>query len=132
MINCINQSLCVHVLWTDLGWFIYMYQLEVQISFCSSAAWPPNFFYLSFSTLYLYLLMENWYHHLLLIKQAPPWPQISSPSLLSPPPPSNGIEINKPPGGLNRGFRVSRNHRNRHYNRQRKQCQFSVLGQKFT
>ena len=35
--------------------------------------------------------------------------QISPQSLLSPPPPSNGLEINKPPlpgRGLNRGFKV--------------------------
>ena len=34
---------------TDPGWLIH--QLEVRICFWSSAAWPPTFLYLSFSTL---------------------------------------------------------------------------------
>ena len=36
-------------MWTDQWWFIY--QLDVWIWFRSLAAWPPNFSYLSFSTL---------------------------------------------------------------------------------
>ena len=51
----------------------------------------------------------------------PPFSNKLPVSIKHPPsPPPYGIEINKLPGGrgvLNRGFRVSRNHRNRHYNR---------------
>ena len=51
----------------------------------------------------------------------PPFSNKLPVSIKHPPsPPPHGIEINKLPGGrgvLNRGFRVSRNHRNRHYNR---------------
>ena len=67
-------------------WFltIVLDSREARIWFWSSAAWPLTFLFLSFS---IFLLLGN---HC-------PW------SLLSPPP-SNGLEINKPPplGGLNK------------------------------
>ena len=78
-------------MWTDPEWFIY--QLDVWIWFCSSAAWSPTFLFLTVSTLYSSSYGE---HHLNEIN--PPLP-----SLLSPPP-SNGLEMNKPSKGLSGGF----------------------------
>ena len=67
-------------MWTDPGWFIY--QVEV----------PPTFLYLSFSTLYSTSLGRT--------------DTIIFSQLISPSPLSNGLETNKPPRGLNRGFTV--------------------------
>ena len=81
-------------MWTDPGWFIY--QMEVRICFWSSAAWPPTFLYLRFSTLYSSSLWRT--DTIVSAKLDKP------PSLLSPP--SDVFEINKLPRGLNRGFTV--------------------------
>ena len=80
-------------MWTDQEWFIY--RLEVQIWFWSSAAWPLNFLYLSFSTFYSSSLRRT--HTIVFSKLNKHPPQTH------PPTPSNGLEINKPPlplGGL--------------------------------
>ena len=81
-------------MWTDPGWFIH--QLEVRIWFWSSAAWPPTFLYLSFSTLYFSSLWRT---------DTTVLPELNKPPV-SIKPPSNGPEINNPYGGLKRGFKV--------------------------
>ena len=63
-----------------------------------------NFLSLSFSTLQSSSLWRT--DTIVVFKLNKPPYQISPPSLLSPPTPSNGLEINKPPGELNRGFTV--------------------------
>ena len=60
-----------------------------------------NFLYLSFSTLYSSSLRRT---DTIVVSKLNKPPLLSPPSLLSTP--SNGLEINKPPGGLNRGFTV--------------------------
>ena len=70
--------------------------MEVQIWFWSLAVWPPTFLFLNFSTLYsssLWRIDTSFFSKLI----SPPSPsQISLLSLLSPPPPpSNGLEINR-------------------------------------
>ena len=77
---------------TDPGWFIY--QLEVRIWFWSSPAWPPTFLFSSFST--LYSINSLWRTGTIV------FPKLYNPPSLLSPPPSNGLEINRPPGGLNR------------------------------
>ena len=78
-------------MWTDPGWFIY--QLEVRIWFLSSASWPKNFLYLSFSTSYSSSLWRT--------------DTIVFCELDKAPPPLNGLKISKPPGGLNGGFTLN-------------------------
>ena len=97
-------------MWTDPWWFIY--QLEVQIWFWSSAAWPPTFLYWSFSTLYASSLWRTDTIVVPKLNNNPPPtpPKNKPPSLLSAP--SNRLQINKPPGRgqLKRGFTVYRLH----------------------
>ena len=83
-------------MWTDPGWFIY--QLEVRIWIWSSASWPKNFSYLSFSTLYSSSL---WRTDTIVFSELDKLP--ISIKL----PPQNGLEKISPPGGLNRGFMVN-------------------------
>ena len=74
---------------THPGWFIY--QLEVRIWFWSSFAWPPTLLFLSFST--LYSINSLWRTGTIIFSK------LNNPlSLLSPP--SNGLEINRPPRAL--------------------------------
>ena len=81
-------------MWTDPGWFIY--QLDIQIWFWSSAAWPPTFLFSSFATLYSSSL---WRTDTIVFSKLN-----KSPSQICPP--SNGLEINKLPREVNRGFTV--------------------------
>ena len=90
-------------MWTDPWWFIY--QLGVQIWFWSSAAWPLTFLYLSFSPLFPSSFCRT--DTIAFSKLNKPPPPAPPPSLLNPP--SNGLEVNKPTGDLNRGFTVLRN-----------------------
>ena len=62
-----------------------------------------NFLYLSFSTLYSSSLWRT--DTIIVSKLSKPLLSNKPPSLLSPPP-LNGLEINKPAGGLNRGLTV--------------------------
>ena len=89
-------------MWTDPGCFFY--QLEVRIWFWSSASWPKNFLYLSFSTSYSSSL---WRTDTIVFSELDKLPLPNKLSIKAPPPPPNGLEINKPPGGLNRGFTVN-------------------------
>ena len=96
-------------MWTDPGWLIFT-NWKIGLD---SDPWlhDLNFLYFSFSTLYSNSL---WRTNTIVVSKLnkPPHFQISLPSPLStPPPPSNGLEINSPPprGGLNRGFAVSVN-----------------------
>ena len=75
---------------TDPGWFIY--QLEVRIWFWSSPAWPPTFLFSSFST--LYSINSLWRTGTIV------FPKLYNPPSLLSPPPSNGLEINRPRGAL--------------------------------
>ena len=95
----------LRIIWInyDLGWFIH--QLEVRICFGSSSAWPPTSctwaFPLCIIILYGELIPSSF-----LNSTSPPnsnKPLVS----IKPPPPWNVFEINKPLGGLNRGFTVS-------------------------
>ena len=81
---------------TDPGWFTY--QLENRIWFWSSAAWPKTSCTWAFP-LCILVLYEELIPSLFLNS-------ISPSSLLSLS--SNGLEINKPPRGLNNGFTVSK------------------------
>ena len=94
MTDRINQSRFQKFVWTDPGWFIY--QLEVRIWLWSLAERPPTFLYLSFSICILVLYGEQ--IPLSFLNQRSPQ------SLLSPPPPPNGLEINKLPDAW--GFTV--------------------------
>ena len=99
----VDNEICIvlycNFVWTDLGWFIY---LEVLIWFWSSGAWPKTFctwaFPLCILVVYGELIPSSFLN------------QISSPSQMSPSSLlsslSNGLEINKPLLGLNRGLTV--------------------------
>ena len=84
-------------MWTDPGWFIN--KLEDRIWFWSSAAWPKTSCTWAFPLCNLVL-----YGELIPLSNKP---LVS----IKPPPPSNGLEINKPPppppGRLNKGFTVT-------------------------
>ena len=82
-------------MWTNPGWFIY--QLEVQIWFWSSAAWPKPSSTWSFPLCILVLYGEL--IPLSFLNEISPPPLLSKPPV-SVKPLSNGLKINKPPGGL--------------------------------
>ena len=91
-----NQPRLQNVVWTDPGWLIFT-NWKIGLD---SDPWlhDLNFLYFSFSTLYSNSLWRTNTIVVSKLNKPPPPPfQISLPSPLSPPTPSNGLEINKPP-----------------------------------
>ena len=84
-------------MWTNLGWFIY--QLEVW--FWSSAAWPKTSRTWAFPRCIIVFFV--WRTVTIVVSKLNKPPVSDKPA----PSPSNGLEINKPPGELNRGFKVN-------------------------
>ena len=89
-----NQPRLQNVVWTDPGWLIFT-NWKIGLD---SDPWlhDLNFLYFSFSTLYSNSLWRTNTIVVSKLNKPPPF-QISLPSPLSPPTPSNGLEINKPP-----------------------------------
>ena len=86
---------------------LYRMNGKFRFGFWSSVAWPPTFLIKlmcctwAFPLCILVLYRENWYHHLCLKKVSPPpFPNELPVSIRPPTPLPNGLEINKPLGGL--------------------------------
>ena len=96
MIDCINQSWLLNFVWTDPGWFFY--QLEDWIVFYPRLHGLQLLVTKAFHFVFSCSLWRT--DTIVFAKLNTCKPPVSIKS------PSNVFEINKPSGGLNRGFTV--------------------------